>query len=66
MLSKLIVEASFRKSSVKRNLTALKPRSDTAAGACVLSLVTLARSFSVAGTYASSLAERRSCRTFGR
>ena len=47
---------SLRQLSVKRKLTSLKAGSDTAAGACVLALVTLACCFSVSGTRSSALA----------
>ena len=66
MLREMIVETSLRKFSVYRKLTAFKTGSYTAAGACVLTLMSASAGFSVTAAGASALSEIRAGAAFSR
>ena len=55
LAEEVVLETSLGELTVKRKLTSLEAGSNTAAGTCVLALVTLTSGFSVTGTCASAL-----------
>ena len=64
--SEVVLKASLRKSSVKRDLTALEAGAYSAAGTSVLAFMTFTGGLSVAGTGTSAYAEGCLDRALGR